>query len=82
MTEVPDRVEKQRNLALEPSETEILNCDRFLIGLDIGSRQGKETQKSSPGALRSRDPLAMHGTRFYSWVRLARFTNLDFSKLF
>ena len=49
-------VEKQRNLGLEPSEAEIFDFDRFLIGFDIGSRQGRETEKSSPGALRDGEP--------------------------
>ena len=47
---------KQRHLALEPSEADILDCDRFLIGLDIGFRHDGETKKSRPGALRNRNP--------------------------
>ena len=49
-------VEEQRNLGLELSEAEILDFDRFLIGFDIGFRQGRETEKSSPRALRGGEP--------------------------
>ena len=41
---------------MEVSQAEILDCDRFLMGVDIGSMHGIETKKSSPGVLRSRDP--------------------------
>ena len=49
-------MQNQRNLDQEFSEAEVLDCDRFGRSLDIGSRQGVETETSGPAALRGRDP--------------------------
>ena len=46
-------MQKRRNLAAELSEAEVLDYDRPWIGLGIGSRQCKETEKSRHGTLRS-----------------------------